>query len=192
MRHLVSIACALFLAAGRRMKAIGANLVNAMTRWTARVHWSPRRRWFAGSMAVTLVVTLVLTLVMMGINGLSATQVRASGGLSVNLPPSLWSDQLSEANGLFSATAAQHLALCHLEDQAVQNTLTDHGLPSSDAAPATDAVSSWGRDDALAELWGLLRTAITTPAQTRTADQQAAVDWLSTVAYREALQGAYY
>src|SRR5262249_6691997 len=40
--------------------------------------------------------------------------------------------------------------------------------------------------------WGLLRTAITTPAQTRTADQQAAVDWLSTVAYREALQGAYY
>src|SRR5262249_19231445 len=81
------------------------------------------------------------------------------------------------------------------EQQAVQGTIGDHGLASSDA----DAVQSWGRDDAEAELWDRLGLAIQAPAcsagQTpgqacRTTDQQNAVDWLTAVYKRNAMQAA--
>ena len=59
-------------------------------------------------------------------------------------------------------------SLRRLQDKAVTNTLADHGLPESDR----DAVLSWGRDDAEAELWALIVEAIDTseaPAHRRPA-----------------------
>ena len=48
-------------------------------------------------------------------------------------------------------------SLERLQDQAVENTLADHGLPESDR----EAVLGWARDDADAELWALIVEAIT-------------------------------
>ncbi|HKS69337.1 MAG TPA: Ig-like domain repeat protein, partial [Ktedonobacterales bacterium] len=88
-------------------------------------------------------------------------------------------------------------ALDNLQQQAITNTLADHGLPSSEAM----AVQGWARDDAEAELYALLVQAASTPAcsstQTpgnncRTADQQNAVQWLADMAQREGVQEAYY
>lgn len=84
---------------------------------------------------------------------------------------------LLNLSGLFAASDAQTASLQNLEQQAMTNTISDHQLPASDAA----AVLTWGRDDAEAELWGLIVQAIQTPAASRTADQQNAVDWLSGV-----------
>src|SRR5581483_8745985 len=41
---------------------------------------------------------------------------------------------LSLPGGLYNATAAQQQSLANLEQQAVTNTIQDHGLASSDAA----------------------------------------------------------
>ncbi len=87
---------------------------------------------------------------------------------------------------LYAATAAQQSSLEDLEQQAVANTLADHGLPSSDAG----AAQAWGRDDAEGELWALLAQAIQTPAASRSTDQQNAVDWFSTVVQRQGVQTA--
>ena len=73
-----------------------------------------------------------------------------------------------------------------LQDQAVDNTLADHGLPESDRA----AVLSWGRDDAHAELWALIVQAINTPAAERTADQQNAAAWIMRLASAQANDAA--
>jgi hypothetical protein len=99
------------------------------------------------------------------------------------------------AQSLYCATPAQVLSLQNLEQTAITNTLTDHGLPAGDAA----AVQSWGRDDAEAELWGLIVQAIRAPACTagqtpgqgcRTTDQQNAVDWMRGMVHKEAIQAA--
>lgn len=103
--------------------------------------------------------------------------------------------QLIDSNGLYYATPAEDIALNDLQQQAITNTLSDHGLPSSDAA----AVQSWARDDAEAELYALLVQAANTAAcssgQTpgdncRTTDQQQAVQWLADMAQREGVQQA--
>ncbi|HXW77987.1 MAG TPA: hypothetical protein VEJ84_00735, partial [Acidimicrobiales bacterium] len=88
--------------------------------------------------------------------------------------------------GLYLATPAESGSLTDLEQQAVANTISDHGLSPSD----TDAVMTWGHDDAEAELWALLVQAIQTPAGSRTTDQQNAVDWLSSVEQAEAVGAA--
>ena len=85
-------------------------------------------------------------------------------------PPALLNSGAVDAAG--PAIAA---SLGRLEDQAVQNTLKDHLLPAGDE----DAVLSWGRDDAEAELWSLVAVAISTPAAERTQDQQNAVAWMA-------------
>lgn len=183
MRRIVSSALALFVAAGHTIKAGGSDLARAMTRRAAGLRQWRARRWLASGATAAL----TLTVVMVGAYGLTATPVHAGGLPVVTLPPPLLSvAELSDINGLFYATSAQVTALSHLEDQAVQNTLADHNLPASDA----NAVSSWGRDDAEAELWNLLRQAIT--ATTRTTDQQAAVDWLTSVAFREGVASANF
>ena len=66
------------------------------------------------------------------------------------------------------------------------NTLADHGLPESDR----DAVLSWGRDDAEAELWALIVEAIDTTESQRTADQQHAVEWMMQLASAQANDAA--
>jgi hypothetical protein len=94
------------------------------------------------------------------------------------------------AQSLYCATPAQIQSLKNLEQTAITNTLADHGLPVGDAA----AVQAWGRDDAEAELWGLLVQAIKAPACTagqtpgqgcRSTDQQNAVDWLAGTANKQ-------
>jgi hypothetical protein len=103
-------------------------------------------------------------------------------GCPVYPPP----DLLNLNQSLYNATPAQVDALQYLEDQAVANTIADHALATTDG----NAVKSWGRDDAEAELFALLVQAIKTPAASRTAAQQAAVDWVSTVEQRQAEQAA--
>jgi hypothetical protein len=97
----------------------------------------------------------------------------------------------------YGATDAQFASLQVLQQQAVANTLIDHDLPSSDAL----AAQTWGRGDALAELWYLLVEAIAKPKCTtgqtpgsncRTTDQQNAVDWFSIVAQRQAVEAAEF
>src|SRR5262249_29210805 len=62
------------------------------------------------------------------------------------------------------------------------------GLPISDR----EAVQTWGRSSAEAELFGLLKGAIATPATARTPDQQNVVDWVAAVEQREAVAAAQY
>jgi hypothetical protein len=110
---------------------------------------------------------------------------------STEVAAPLLSQFIDGGNGIYAATDAEYASLVNLENQAVQNTLADHGLPQSDAIPA----QTWGRDDALAELWQLIVQAMSTPTCTighapgdgcRTTDQQNAVDWLATVDQRDA------
>ena len=110
-------------------------------------------------------------------------------------PAPLLNVAIDGGDGIYSATGAQYASLQNLETQAVQNTLAEHGLPSSDAA----AVQTWGRADAEAELWALIINAISTKACTsgqtpgqgcRTTDQQNAVDWLTSAYTQEAIQAA--
>lgn len=84
-----------------------------------------------------------------------------------------------------------------LEQQAIANTITDHGLPTetNEGGPESELVATWGRNDAEAELWALLVQAINTPAASRTTDQAEAVAWLTqaVTGYNTtlALQAAY-
>jgi hypothetical protein len=81
---------------------------------------------------------------------------------------------------LYAATPEQRASLHAFEQKAIENTLHDHYLPAHDTA----AVQSWGRADALAELWGLVVQAI--HAHDPTPDQQHVVAWLTTVIHRRA------
>ena len=89
-------------------------------------------------------------------------------------------------NGLYLATTAQIQSLQVLEQAAVSATIRDHRLAAGDA----DAVQSWGRGDAQAELWALIVQAIQAPAASRSTDQQNAVAWMTTVFQREGVRSA--
>ena len=78
----------------------------------------------------------------------------------------------------YAATPGQLASLHAFEQKAIQNTLSDHHLRAGDTA----AVESWGRADALAELWGLVVQAIQAPNPTP--DQRNVVAWLTTVMHR--------
>jgi Big-like domain-containing protein/MBG domain-containing protein len=101
-------------------------------------------------------------------------------------PASLLSGVALGGSGPYAATPAEQAALATLEAQAVSATLADHGLPSS----ASAMVQTWGRDDALAELWGLLVQAIKTPAGSRTDAQRGGVSWLTGMFHRHAVATA--
>jgi hypothetical protein len=103
---------------------------------------------------------------------------------------------LSTPGQPFHATSDQIAALKKLQTTAIANLLADHGLPSGEA----DTAQTWGRSDALAELYGLITQAVKLPAtctagQTagtdcRSADQQNAVDWLTNVYHAQKVQEA--
>jgi hypothetical protein len=91
------------------------------------------------------------------------------------------------SNRLYRATPAEAASLQVLEDTAVADTISDHDLSTSDA----DAVLTWGRDDAEAELWALLVQAVQDCATTTcTTDQQNAVDWLDSVETTDQVESA--
>ncbi len=139
----------------------------------------PRR-----AMARTLVAFACVVTMVCGGLALSVPSARAANNTG---PADLINDlQLAGAVPLYSATPAQQASLEDLEQEAVANTLTDHGLPQSDAA----AAQTWGRDAAEQELWALLLQAIQTPAGQQTTDQANAVAWLTSVVQRQNVQAA--
>ena len=71
-------------------------------------------------------------------------------------------DLLNLNQPLYAPTAVQMSSLEDLENQAVNNIIGAYGLSASD----TDAVLSWGRADADAELYALLLQATATSACT--------------------------
>jgi hypothetical protein len=107
---------------------------------------------------------------------------------------------LSTPNQPFYATPAQIQSLKTLQQIAIQNLLTDHGLPSDPTTGEQTTAQTWGRTDALAELYTLITQAIKLPAtctagQTpgtdcRDTDQQNAVDWFTSVYHAQKVQEA--
>jgi hypothetical protein len=107
---------------------------------------------------------------------------------------------LSTPGQPFYATPAQIASLKTLQQKAIQNLLTDHQLPSDPTNGEQTAAQTWGRTDALAELYGLITQAIELPpactsTQTfgvdcRDTDQQNAVDWLTSVYHAQKVQEA--
>jgi hypothetical protein len=91
-------------------------------------------------------------------------------------PPLLNLDQSYPTAALYRATPDQRTSLRKLEEEAIAKVIKDHGLSAGDKV----AVQTWGRDQALAQLWVELLKAIN--ADPRTTDQQNAVDWLTGVA----------
>src|SRR5262249_24372675 len=83
-------------------------------------------------------------------------------------------------------TPDQAASLKDLENQDVDTIINAHFLSKAD----TNAVQTWARNDALAELYALLVKAVNATAADRTTDQQNAVDWLSGVAQRENVEAA--
>ncbi|HEX2517347.1 MAG TPA: hypothetical protein VH257_21775, partial [Chloroflexota bacterium] len=79
----------------------------------------------------------------------------------------------------------QVASLKALQQQALDNIIGRHGLSAGDA----DAVLTWGRDDALVELYLLLLFAMKAPSPTD--DQKNAVAWVRAVAQRRAVAAAY-
>jgi hypothetical protein len=90
--------------------------------------------------------------------------------------------------GLFTTTsAAQYTALQDLQTLAIDNTLESFNLPTSDTA----AVQTWGRDDALAQMFTLLNLVAETtnggalPPGLTAADKNGILSWLAQVIYRQ-------
>jgi hypothetical protein len=143
-------------------------------RWAIRKSLKVARRSLAVGAAITTVMAAVLVIV-------PGTAFAANGTGPADLL-----NQIALGQGLYAATSAQLASLSNLEQQAIANTMADHGLPSTDAA----AAATWGRPEAESELWALLVQAIQTPAASRTADQQNAVDWLTAAVKRQNIQAA--
>src|SRR5215213_563045 len=104
-----------------------------------------------------------------------------NNGCPVYPPPDLL---YLNQGGIYAATPAQAASLKNLENKAVNNLINAHNLSPAD----NDAVRSWGRSEVHAELYGLLLQAIT--AESPTADQQNAVDWITAVVQRQNLKTA--
>src|SRR5262245_13673073 len=143
--------------------------------------WLDRRRPLVRVVAVSLVALL----------GVGTMPARAQ--LITTAPPDLLNQfRLTASQSLYLANDAQYDALQHLQftahdsvvTNAIATTLAAHGLPASDAL----AVQSWARDDALAELWGMLVKAVN--ASDPTEDQFNAVHWLATLAKRQNMLAA--
>jgi hypothetical protein len=147
-----------------------------------------------GSKLVARPLVTILIASVVGI-GLGPVTAGASGGLNLYPPYGLLPSVVQDGSGIYAANDAQYAALQDFQTQAIQNTLQDHGLPQSDAT----AVQTWGRVDALSELWLEVTKALNEPACTtgqtpgagcRTADQQNVVAWLEAVDQRDALKAA--
>jgi hypothetical protein len=88
--------------------------------------------------------------------------------------------------GLTRATPEQVASLRDLEAEAVADVIQLHGLSPSDA----NAVLTWGRSEAQAQLLTLLLNALDEDEDARSDDQQNAVDWLTGMMHRKAVAAA--
>jgi hypothetical protein len=136
--------------------------------------WFGRRPWFARAVALLLTLAVVM--------------LPARGRAQTMTPPAplLNEFRITASTSFYRATSDQHSALQRLQEQAIANTLADHGLSSDDAR----AAQTWARGDATAELWALLVQAINAP--NRTADQQQAVAWLTDLVVRQGVRSARF
>lgn len=150
-----------------------------------RIHQGPSlaTRIFsvAGGLPVGHITRMVLAFVtLMSFAYQISTTVPVAMAQSAFEPPKLLS-ATTLAQGKYAATPTQLVALRNLEDLAIAATIENHNLEPGDA----NAVRSWGRSDATLELWAQIVAAIHTPADSRTPDQQLAVEWLSQVQKRQ-------
>lgn len=106
--------------------------------------------------------------------------------LGASFSPGCLPPDLLTLSGLYAATPAQADSLQLFESQAVQNVIAAHSLSLDDG----NAVLSWGRSDAEAELFTLIEQAITDCSTTCTADEQNVVDWVQAVEGRQAVTAA--
>ena len=148
-----------------------------------------RSTWRRLMLALVVVSAMLSTLVV----GVPLAQADTSGAANpcseVNtagfspecLPPDLL-NLSGNVSGLYTATSAQAKSLDDLELTATANTIADHGLASTDG----NAVLTWGRPEAEAELFALIEQAINTPAASQTQDQQNVVAWAQAVEQRQA------
>ena len=88
--------------------------------------------------------------------------------------------------GLTKATPEQVKSLRNLEADAVDDVIRIHGLSRSD----TNAVLTWGRSEAQAQLFTRLLNALDEDEDDRSDDQQNAVDWMTTMMHRKAIAAA--
>ena len=88
--------------------------------------------------------------------------------------------------GLTKATPEQVKSLRNLEADAVDDVIRIHGLSGSD----TNAVLTWGRSEAQAQLFTRLLNALDEDEDDRSDDQQNAVDWMTTMMHRKAVAAA--
>ena len=88
--------------------------------------------------------------------------------------------------GLTKATPEQVTSLRNLEADAVDDVIRIHGLSGSD----TNAVLTWGRSEAQAQLFTRLLNALDEDEDDRSDDQQNAVDWMTTMMHRKAVAAA--
>ncbi len=145
--------------------------------------------WTAGRRTVGIVVVVALVCLGLAVSRATAASPEpiptCTSSIPNCTPPALLNNaELTPARvgpeRPYAATPAEAASLHAFERHAVENTLRDHHLPAGDAA----AVESWGRGDALAELWGLVVQAI--HASDRTPDQRNVVAWLTAVMHRRA------
>jgi uncharacterized protein YjbI with pentapeptide repeats len=158
--------------------------------WSALHRLRPALKAWRRALVPLLVVVLLTPI---GVIPQAQTASAQSSDCDVtSCPPP---DLLNLNQPLYAPTAVQMSSLEDLENQAVDNIIGAYGLSASD----TNAILSWGRADADAELYALLLQAITTSAcitgqppgtGCRTTDQQNAVDWLGTVVQRQAVAAA--
>ncbi len=106
--------------------------------------------------------------------------------LGASFSPGCLPPDLLTLSGIYAASSAQASSLQAIQNQAVNNVIAAHSLSPNDG----DAVLSWGRSDAEADLFTLLMQAVTTSAASRSTDQQNAVDWLTAVAQRQTVAAA--
>ena len=141
-------------------------------------------------MLALVVVSAMLTTLVVGVPRAQAdtsgaanpcSEVNTAGFSPECLPPDLL-NLSGNVSGLYTATSAQAKSLDDLELTATANTIADHGLASTDG----NAVLTWGRPEAEAELFALIEQAINTPAASQTQDQQNVVAWAQAVEQRQA------
>ena len=147
-----------------------------------RVVTTWRRHW----LHVVVLAALLAALITGGQPADAGTTGTTNPGCSevntASFSPGCLPPRLLTLSGLYAATSDQATSLLDLENQAIANTINDHGLASTD----DNAVLSWARPDAEAELLALIVQAIDTPATSQTPDQQNAVAWVQAVEQREA------
>ncbi|MCO5175761.1 MAG: hypothetical protein M9890_02160 [Thermomicrobiales bacterium] len=149
---------------------------SGLTRRNGRRRSSRTRPLWSRSLVYLLIVAMMMSYVYRFAEPASA---------AVYAPPPLINEG-TLTFGKYEATPEQAESIRAMENAAIASVIAVHGLDPDDG----DAVLSWAREDALAELWGLVVVAIKTPAESRTTDQQNVVDWLTTAQHRQDVEAA--